>query len=366
MSVEKETWEFLGLKLEDLEVYRAWLSEPGSSSEALAAHCGLPASTVAESRRRLAGAGLVRRIGPETVPADPATGFGRMATLLRHQLDEVEHQAQLMHHLYAAGRRAVDPRLLFDIVTGSELIVDRLSSLLDATEEDAVFCDAPPYIAGPTRSLSPWERRALERGVQIRVLHGQGAYRDPEHVEALHEGMRLGLRSRVYRNLSLKIAIFDERTAVMPLSLGTDLATMHAVFITHEPFVRALGALFELMWDQGTPSVPDVDDEQADKAQASQIAILRLMASGFSDGAIARQLSISDRTLRRRVLALEEQLGANNRFQLALLASEAGLVHGTDDEWAAHPGDPPPARPRPLASDSGASSRARLAARTVS
>jgi DNA-binding CsgD family transcriptional regulator len=54
--------------------------------------------------------------------------------------------------------------------------------------------------------------------------------------------------------------------------------------------------------------------------------VLRLLAQGATDEAIARRLGVSDRTVRRIVSGLMERLEARSRFQLAVRASGAGLI----------------------------------------
>ncbi|MFF5768417.1 helix-turn-helix domain-containing protein [Streptomyces tanashiensis] len=63
--------------------------------------------------------------------------------------------------------------------------------------------------------------------------------------------------------------------------------------------------------------------------------LLALMATGATDRAIARMLGVSERTVLRRITRVQQQLGAQSRFQLGL------LVHGL--QWL--PLSVPPARP---------------------
>jgi DNA-binding NarL/FixJ family response regulator len=48
------------------------------------------------------------------------------------------------------------------------------------------------------------------------------------------------------------------------------------------------------------------------------LAVLRLLADGATDEAIARQLSISVRTVQREVRQVLDQVGARTRFQAGL------------------------------------------------
>ncbi|WP_086664983.1 LuxR C-terminal-related transcriptional regulator [Lentzea kentuckyensis] len=50
--------------------------------------------------------------------------------------------------------------------------------------------------------------------------------------------------------------------------------------------------------------------------------LLRLMRTGATDRAIARELDVSLRTLNRRIARLQSLLGVQSRFQLGVLAAE--------------------------------------------
>ncbi|PWK86896.1 regulatory LuxR family protein [Lentzea atacamensis] len=60
--------------------------------------------------------------------------------------------------------------------------------------------------------------------------------------------------------------------------------------------------------------------------------LLRLMCTGATDRAIARELDVSLRTLNRRIARLQSLLGVQSRFQLGVVAAEL--------EWLTVP--PPP------------------------
>lgn len=50
--------------------------------------------------------------------------------------------------------------------------------------------------------------------------------------------------------------------------------------------------------------------------------LLRLMRTGATDRAIARELDVSLRTLNRRIARLQSLLGVQSRFQLGVVAAE--------------------------------------------
>jgi DNA-binding NarL/FixJ family response regulator len=57
-----------------------------------------------------------------------------------------------------------------------------------------------------------------------------------------------------------------------------------------------------------------------------EVAVLRLVAAGQSNGQIANSLGISERTVKFHVTAIFNKLGADNRAQAVALASRRGLL----------------------------------------
>ncbi|GAB3450897.1 LuxR C-terminal-related transcriptional regulator [Actinophytocola sediminis] len=58
--------------------------------------------------------------------------------------------------------------------------------------------------------------------------------------------------------------------------------------------------------------------------------VLRLLAQGLSDEAVARRLGVSVRTVRGDIAAAMTALAAKSRFQVAVLATQRGLLRGRD------------------------------------
>ena len=78
-------------------------------------------------------------------------------------------------------------------------------------------------------------------------------------------------------------------------------------------------ALFEELWRRAEPVL-------SRDAAARDRKLLELMALGFKDEALGRQLGLSLRTVRRRIAALMEEHGVDTRFQLGLAVSSRGLL----------------------------------------
>ena len=82
----------------------------------------------------------------------------------------------------------------------------------------------------------------------------------------------------------------------------------------------ALTEMFTLLWDQAVPVVAAAGQDQLDAR------MMTLLAAGFKDDAIARQLTLSSRTVGRRVAELMDMLGARTRFQAGVHAHRRHLL----------------------------------------
>jgi DNA-binding NarL/FixJ family response regulator len=56
------------------------------------------------------------------------------------------------------------------------------------------------------------------------------------------------------------------------------------------------------------------------------VELLRLLAAGHPLGTVARRMSTSERTVRRRVRAICDQLGCTSSIQAVVWAARRGLV----------------------------------------
>ena len=98
--------------------------------------------------------------------------------------------------------------------------------------------------------------------------------------------------------------------------------------------VRALGAVESLhrlasrLWDRAADvraagsAAPVLDPESQPRGET----VLRLLAEGLTDDAMARRIGVSVRTVRTEVAGLMASLDARSRFQAGLRAAQLGLL----------------------------------------
>lgn len=83
----------------------------------------------------------------------------------------------------------------------------------------------------------------------------------------------------------------------------------------------------ELMFDEdGTSGMTTGSEAIADRLTERERDVLRGLCEGLSNKAIARNLDLSEATIKLHVKTLYRRLGVANRTQAALLGRQAGLV----------------------------------------
>ncbi|MEV6415222.1 LuxR C-terminal-related transcriptional regulator [Kribbella sp. NPDC051718] len=319
-------WEAVGLSGFDADLYRQLLREPGVAIAQHGEALGVPVATVEAAVARLVEVGLVRG-GSEEAPApvDPRSGVGMLVRERRAALDGVAAMTDQLAREFSAGQLRAEPSRLIEIAVGREAIEARIEDMLRGATEQAVGTDTPPYVADGSHQVSSAELALLDRGVRFRSIYASEVLDHPAWVAHLTSMAERGEQARVLPQVPLKLLIVDGTTAILPLAgdespgSQTPPAQARAVVVTDSVLTNALQVLFDQLWRQATP-LRLTESDAVDPAAS----LINLLASGMKDEAIARQLGVSGRTLRRRIAQVQEQLGATSRFQAGLQAARHG------------------------------------------
>ncbi|MET3977268.1 LuxR C-terminal-related transcriptional regulator [Cellulosimicrobium sp. 4261] len=120
---------------------------------------------------------------------------------------------------------------------------------------------------------------------------------------------------RVATTLPVSLVALDD-TVVLVARPGRTRA------VTDRDAVAALRALAESEWDRAQPD--------GDALAPSEDTLLRLLAEGKTDTAVAVRLGVSPRTVRRHAAGLMGRLGATSRFEAGVRAAQRGWIRMTD------------------------------------
>lgn len=185
-------------------------------------------------------------------------------------------------------------------------------------EARAEICgfDKPPYVT--TRSATvDWleansaEYQALGRGIDVRGVYHSGF--DSERLKEMSLFMRHGERARS-GDVPMKLVLVDRDVALIPAptSYAVD-QEVRATLVRHPILVEALQSLFEAVWDRSLTIVASDDGMKHDPRRDS---LINLLMTGATDVAIASKLGVTERSVRRWIAEMMDELDVQTRLQL--------------------------------------------------
>jgi sugar-specific transcriptional regulator TrmB/DNA-binding CsgD family transcriptional regulator len=319
-----KTLQPLGVTAEAERVYRALLRGPDGTLRELAANAGISAARARRAVGDLESAGLVSRRATRPVRYLPAAPGTAVEALILRREKELEGCRLLTAELTADFRDSARGKLatqVIEVIADREVIFQRFIRLLAAADTEVLMFDKPPYV-GPLEN--PFEMEALERGVSWRAIYApDGLY--PDRMEQIRRWQHSGEKARVHPEIPVKLAIMDRKTALMQMTAGHGSEDM-AILIHPCALLDALTLLFDSFWRRAVPlswNLPGLVGG-GPRPAAENEDLLRLLAAGFKDEAIARQLGVSTRTIGRRLADVMRDNGVSTRFQLGILLARQG------------------------------------------
>lgn len=175
---------------------------------------------------------------------------------------------------------------------------------------------------GPTTEgilLPP--RDAIAAGVEFRMLYDAAHVSDVWGARSVRESVRAGEQARVRRTLPVKMMHVDDKVALITLD---DVGEKGALHIRSSAMVVLLAEWFDALWT--APGTSVVGGAAADELTPARLKVVRLLAVGMTDEAIARQTGTGVRTVRRHVGAILEILGVDSRFAAGAAAAKRGWL----------------------------------------
>lgn len=313
--------EGVGITPQQERIYRALLGGEASLA-ALAEAVGASRTRVARDLDQLQSLGLAIQISPRPATyraAQPDIAIGALIHRREEQHEQTRIAAgQLMSDFHAGVGEAPagsDVETLHDFDT----IKQRYIQLQLAAEHDVRIVDVPPYVV--SGEPNPFELQALARGVRCRVVYGPAAFDSPNKWEYVQTCIEAGEKARLLADVPVKMQVSDANLAMVFPHGGASVT--RAVVIHPSALLDALIRLFDLLWDKGT-ALPGATESP--ELAETESAILGLLAAGEKDDAIARQLGLHVRTVRRYVHELSARLGAGSRFAAGVRAARHGWV----------------------------------------
>ncbi|MFD7964318.1 LuxR family transcriptional regulator [Streptomyces zaomyceticus] len=256
-----------------------------------------------------------------------AAGLAALQTFVLHRLDEIR-EAQLAFawdKAHGPGEAGAGTERI-EILEGAEAIAARYTELQRAARKEIFTLAAGPVVAVPAGG-NAGQREAMRAGVHYRVVYERSslALERTETPLLLEHWSALGEEMRVAFELPMKLVLVDRRIAlIVPREHRTGGPT--ASVLDSPVLIGALGWIFDRIWQSALPVPAALASAVDGPLTAADKQLLTLLLSGYTDQAIASQLSVSLRTVQRRVRRLLALAGAQSRLQLGW--------HAAHHHWA--------------------------------
>ena len=161
------------------------------------------------------------------LPARPDVAIAALVARRRSELDQAEAVGRELARQREAKEQLRPDRLL-EVVVGRVSIARRFARLLDATRTELPVLDMPPYASDPAES-EQGIRTLLTRDVAVHGIYAPESFNEPGGVDEAYRAAEAGQRTRLHPQVPMKLAIFDQTTAMLPLSGDRLVASALAV-----------------------------------------------------------------------------------------------------------------------------------------
>jgi DNA-binding CsgD family transcriptional regulator len=326
-----------------IALYRRVLNQPEATVDQLAAALEHPADKLDKHLARLTDMGVLRTEDGEHFSAispmlAEATVLGSEDLELAARRADLEMRRNSIRQLVPEWNLTLTARSseqAIDVITEPGEAANVLMHYADQVQNEVLSISPgrqpPARVDGRTNTANHF---ALKRGIRIRALYQETALEDSVTVDYLRDLTENGAKIRFSHAVPGRLLIIDQNVALLPLPLPN--SERRGLAVVHEPhLLRWLASTFEQLWN-GATILEDYLANHQDFGDIEPIrrAILRLMADGDKDEAIARKLSVSVRTARRHIADYMTQVRANSRFQAGVIAARAGHIDQPDGEAA--------------------------------
>lgn len=308
--------EVFGVGGDDEQLYRELLRRGSGTPDDLTTELAAPAiDRVVCQLGALKDLGLVvhdRHNRWQAVPLPEAVRALRARRIA--ELDAVVASADSAHRRGLA--HAEDDNSALQSLIGRKNVQAAMNNISSSAQVEICGFDKPPYVTTrpPTREWlaehsAEWQ--ALGRGVGVRSVYHPGFDQTRLAEMALFHDQGERARSG---DVPMKLVVVDATVALMPSPLSYAAGQETRATLVHDPImVEALQSLFDAIWHR---SLPIDTTNEGIHADPRRDLLVSLLMSGATDVAIAKQMGVTERSVRRWIASLMEDLDVQTRLQL--------------------------------------------------
>jgi DNA-binding CsgD family transcriptional regulator len=316
----------LGLDELQEQVFEHLVVRGSADVDDFVATTGRTAAVVSAALAELESCGLVTPLagGGGFAAVPPEAALDALVHAQERRLAQVRVHAQ---QLAEQARRTADrrrPEEMVAVAVGRDVILAHYQLLQRQAVREVLLFDRPPYPTTGGAAVNVESRARMAAGVSYRTIYDRSLLDLPDVFARVLDEVADGEQGRLLADLPFKMAIGDRSMALLPLYNAEDPSDNAVLVVRPSVLLDSLAALFEALWVRGTPV--RAASSARDDLDPELVEVVRLLAVGMTDERIARHLHLSDRTVRRKIAAALDALGADTRFQAGMRAQQLGWL----------------------------------------
>lgn len=300
-------------------MYSHLVADHAATPDVLADELEMPPELVRKSVQALEDLGLVVWVDGQMFALTPRTPLEQVARERARQADLARVAAEELGQLWSLHQGRADYIEVVPTMVAARRIQARV--LAESREQIRALSIG----SNRTPRMAEGLTDTLERGITVRSIYGSEVLRHPAALAVVQQCIAAGEESRVFPGVPMNLLISDDRYALVVVRVAA-ARRADGVIIHVSDFLDTMIGVFEAFWRLAVPVSGSTTTAHIDKESTETRRLLTNLAAGLTDKAIARDLDVSERTVRRRIAQLQELLGAQTRFQLGVQATRHGWL----------------------------------------
>jgi DNA-binding CsgD family transcriptional regulator len=261
-------------------------------------------------------------VDPDIAAASLISPMEREIYVRREQIARIQARVEVLRHDYATTRPAASALPAVEHITGATEVGGYLKVAADACREEVVVLRPGARGSGEMEDLLALSPVLTARGISLRLICEHRSRADFSTRTKIKNLVDAGAKVCTISHVPRAAVVFDRSLAVLLSSADGNPA---ASGVRSGHVVQFFADMFGYLWDEATP-VESFESGYSEVADDLQLAIVNLMAKGFTDEVLARKLGMSVRTCRRHIGAVMRDLNAASRFQAGVRAATHNLI----------------------------------------
>ena len=321
-------FEALGISAQQELVYRALVDEPQLARDTLSARLGIKAVELDGSISRLLSLGLLREdpVEKQLVVSDPQAALSLLLQDQQRSLDAMQKESVDLAQRLRRTRQTSELSSIIEVVTGADAITSRWEHAQKTARNCIRMTDRPPYYDGAKIEGMNTQLARMAEGLQFQTLYDARIFEHPFHLHRARVAIEAGEQARVLPEVPIKMVLIDDELAILGLLTSAEEREPTVILVYQSALLDSLSELYNLLWARGVSMPLGRLPDAAHELTESQRTLIALMASGLKDEAIAIEMGVAARTVRRKVQDIYELLGVGNRFQAGIAVKERGWI----------------------------------------